>query len=251
MMKDGVFREHRPDAIFAQHVSPELPAGRVGIRRGVMTGTSDRFKVVIEGEGGHASKPHQTTDAIVVANQVINALQTVVSREVDPLDAAVLTVGKIWGGRRYNAIADRVTLEGTVRTFKPETKETVKERFHSIVGGVARSMGAAARINYRDGYPAVVNSPEWADLVRATARELLGPDAAPEIEPSLGGEDFGRFLQEYPGAYFRLGTGSPEGEKRRLHDPRFDIDEGALTIGTELMAQIAVDSLYQLADGQR
>jgi len=249
MMKEGVFRQHQPNAIFAQHVWPSLPVGTVGVRRGAMTGASDRFKVVIEGEGGHASRPHETTDAIVAANQVLNALQTVVSREVDPLDAAVLTIGKIRGGHRYNAIADRVTLEGTVRTFQPETKETIKERFHSIVSGVAASLGAVARISYWDGYPAAINSPEWAERVRTTARQLLGLDATPEIEPSLGGEDFGRFLQKYPGAYFRLGTADRNAkEKKQLHHPRFDIDEAALTIGTELMAQIAIDTLYELID---
>ncbi len=251
MMDDGVFREHRPDVIFAQHVWPELPVGQVGVRRGAMTGASDRFRLVIEGRGGHASKPHRTTDAIVVANQVINALQTVVSREVDPLDSAVLTIGNIRGGTRYNSIADKVTMEGTVRTFRPETRETVKDRFHSLVGGVASSMGAAARIEYRDGYPAAVNAPEWAELARETARELLGPDATPETEPSLGGEDFGRFLREYPGAYCRLGTAGPdEAGKKRLHDPRFDIDEAALPIGAELMAQLAVDALYRLEEGR-
>ena len=249
MMKDGVFGEHRPEAAFAQHVSPELPVGQVGIRQGPITGASDRFKVTIEGEGGHASKPHQTIDAIVVANQVINSLQTVVSRDVDPLKSAVLTVGKIRAGTRYNAIAQRAILEGTIRTFSPDTKDTVKERFHTIVRGVAGSMEASARIKYMDGYPATVNTPEWADRVRKTAQDLLGEDATPEIEPSLGGEDFGRFLLEYPGAYFRLGTAFPDApEKRRLHDSRFDIDEAALAPGTELLAQLAADALYQLED---
>ncbi len=247
MMKEKVFGEHPPDVIFAQHAWPDLPVGKIGVRGGAITGASDRFKVVIEGRGGHASKPHQTTDAIVVANQVINALQTVVSREVNPLDSAVLTIGKIRGGSRYNAIAERVTLEGTVRTFRPETKETVKSRFRSIVTGVTESMEATAHITYRDGYPAAINTPEWAERVGETARELFGAHATPEIEPSLGGEDFARFLLKYPGAYFRLGTGNPDGgEKRRLHDSRFDIDEAALRIGTELMAQLAADTLYQL-----
>ena len=247
MMKEGVFREHRPDVIFAQHVAPDLPVEQVGVRRGAITGASDRFKVTIEGEGGHASKPHQTIDAIVVANQVINSLQTVVSRDVDPLRSAVLTIGKIRGGTRYNAIAKRATLEGTVRTFSPDTKQTVKERFHAIVDGVAHAMEASAKIKYFDGYPATVNTPEWADRVRKTAQELLGDDATPEIEPSLGGEDFGRFLMEYPGAYFRLGTASPNApEKRRLHDSRFDLDEAALGPGTELLAQVAVDALHML-----
>jgi amidohydrolase len=250
MMREGVFGEHRPDVIFAQHVSPELPVGRVGVRGGAITGASDRFKVTIEGEGGHASKPHQTIDAIVVANQVINSLQTVVSRDVDPLRSAVLTVGKIRGGTRYNAIAQRATLEGTIRTFSPETKERVKERFHTIVRGVAGSMEASVRIRYLDGYPATMNAPEWAERVRKTAQELLGDGATPEIEPSLGGEDFGRFLLEYPGAYFRLGTASPRiGDRRRLHDSRFDIDEAALGPGTELLAQLVADTLYELDGG--
>ena len=249
MMQEGVFREHRPHAIFAQHVWPELPIGQVGVRWGPMTGASDRFKVTIEGEGGHASKPHQTIDAIVVANQIINSLQTVVSRDVDPLRSAVLTIGKIRAGTRYNAIAQKATLEGTIRTFGAHTKETVRGRFYSIVGGVAESMEASANIRYWDGYPATVNTPEWAERVRKTAEELLGPDATPEIEPSLGGEDFGRFLLDYPGAYFRLGTAFPnDSEKRRLHDSRFDIDEAALQPGTELLAQLAVDTLYQLED---
>src|SRR5215213_9682410 len=249
MMKEGVFREHSPDVIFAQHVSPDLLVGQVGVRRGAITGASDRFKVTIEGEGGHASKPHQTIDAIVVANQVINSLQTVVSRDVDPLRSAVLTIGKIRAGTRYNAIAQKATLEGTIRTFGAHTKETVRGRFYSIVGGVAESMEASANIRYWDGYPATVNTPEWAERVRKTAEELLGPDATPEVEPSLGGEDFGRFLLDYPGAYFRLGTAfSNAPEKKRLHDSRFDIDEAALQPGTELLAQLAVDTLYQLED---
>jgi amidohydrolase len=250
MMKEGVFREQRPDVIFAQHVWPELPVGRVGVRSGAMTGASDRFKLTIEGEGGHASKPHQTTDAIVVANQIINSLQTVVSRDVDPLRSAVLTVGKIRGGTRYNAIAEKATLEGTIRTFGPQTKETVRQRFHSIVRGVAEAMEAEARIKYWDGYPATINTPQWAERVRKTAQDLLGADATPEVDPSLGGEDFGRFLLEYPGAYFRLGTAfTNSAEKKRLHDSRFDIDETALHIGTELMARLAVDALYQLKEG--
>ena len=205
MMKDGVFGEHRPHVIFAQHVWPELPAGRVGVRRGPMTGASDRFKVTIEGQGGHASKPHQTVDAIVVANQVINSLQTVVSRDVDPFRSAVLTIGKIQAGIRYNAIAQKATLEGTIRTYASHTKERMKERFHTIVDGVAKSMEASASIRYWDGYPSTVNTPSGGARPQdgagpAGRRGHTGNRALP------GGEDFGRFLLEYPGAYFRLGT---------------------------------------------
>lgn len=248
MMDDGVFGEHRPDVIFAQHVRPNLPVGRVAVRDGHVTGNSDRFEVVIEGTGGHASSPHQTTDAIVVTNQVINGLQSIISRNVNPLRSAVLTIGKIEGGDRYNAIAKKVTFEGTIRTFQAETKAVVKSRFHEIVEGVAASLGAAARIRYWDGYPAVINTPEWAGRVRETARALLGDHATPEVAPTLGGEDFARFLLKYPGAYYRIGTATPAEEHRRLHDSRFDLDETALKIGVELMAQIAIDALYQLGE---
>jgi amidohydrolase len=249
MMEEGVFREHQPEAIFAQHVWPDLPVGQIGVRQGEMTGISDRFEVVIEGTSGHASQPHRTTDAIVVANQVINALQSIISRDINPNSASVLTIGKIEGGTRYNAVAGEVTMEGTIRTLRSEVKERVKNRFYSIVEGVAASMEATAHIQYWDGYPATVNTPEWAEQVRATSQELLGDDATPEIEASLGGEDFSNFLLEYPGAYFHLGVASPDDEeKRQLHDPRFELDEAVLPIGTELMAQLAVDTLYQLAD---
>ena len=249
MMEEGVFREHQPEAIFAQHVWPDLPVGQIGVRQGEMTGMSDKFEVVIEGTSGHASQPHKTTDAIVVANQVMNALQSIISRDINPNNASVLTIGKIEGGTRYNAVAGEVTMEGTIRTLRSEVKERVKNRFYSIVEGVAASMEATAHIQYWDGYPATVNTPEWAEQVRATSQELLGDDATPEIEASLGGEDFSNFLLEYPGAYFHLGVASPDTEeKRQLHDPHFEIDEAALPIGTELMAQLAVDALYQLAD---
>jgi amidohydrolase len=249
MIDDGVFRKREPDAVFAQHVRPSLPVGQIGVRQKEMTGNSDRFEVVVEGTGGHASSPHQATDAIVAANQVINGLQSIVSRNVSPLRSAVLTIGRIEGGHRYNAIAKEVRLEGTIRTFRPETKEEIKGRFYSVVEGIAASVGATARIRYWDGYPATINTPEWAEHVRQTAQELLGTEATPEVAPSLGGEDFSRFVLEYPGAYYWLGTANPYAEERkRLHDSRFDLDEAALPIGTELMAQIAVDALYQLAD---
>ncbi|MDQ0253118.1 amidohydrolase [Evansella vedderi] len=249
MMEDGVFREHEPDAIFAQHVWPDLPVGQIGTMGGSMMGASDRFKVIIEGAGGHASMPHQTVDAIIVANSVISSLQTIVSRNVNPIHSAVLTIGKIEGGSRYNVIADKVVLEGTIRTYTQETKNVVKERFHDIVYGVSKTMGAHATIQYFDGYPATVNTPHWAEHVKKTARQLYGDKAAPDVEPCLGGEDFSRFLLKYPGAYFWLGTAVPGVEKQNpLHDPKFKMDPKALSYGTELMAQVAIDALFELKD---
>lgn len=245
MMEDGVFDTYEPDVIIGQHVWPDLPVGTFGVRPGPMMGNSDRFKIVVKGSGGHAALPHQTIDAIVVANQMITALQTIVSRNVDPVDAAVVTIGKIEGGYRYNVVADQVTLEGTVRTFTNETKAIVKNRFHSIVKGVAQSMGAEAEIDYLDGYPATVNTPEWAERVKNTAIKLFGNESVPEVTPCMGGEDFGCFLQKYPGVYYWLGTSIGEGQKP-LHDPNFIFNEDALPYGIELMTQVAIDTLNQL-----
>ncbi|MGM0854990.1 MAG: M20 metallopeptidase family protein [Bacillota bacterium] len=247
MMDDGVFDEYTPDVIYGQHVWPDLPVGEVGIVDHEIMGASDRFKITVKGSGGHASMPHQSNDAIIIANNLITQLQTIVSRNTDPNDSAVLTIGKIEGGYRYNVIADKVTLEGTIRTFKPEVKDMVKDRFHSIIEGVGKSFGAHMIIDYFDGYPATVNTPQWADEVRNAAQKVLGEDAAPVVSPSLGGEDFSRFLKKYPGAFYWLGTSVKNSEPQYpLHDPRFKLNESALGKGVEVMTQLALDTLKNL-----
>jgi amidohydrolase len=210
-----------------------------------MMGNSDRFKITVRGLGGHASMPHQTIDAIVVANQIISALQTIVSRNVDPLASAVITIGKMEGGYRYNVVADQVTLEGTVRTFLDETKKQIKDRFHTVVTGVAQSMGAEVDIEYWDGYPATVNTPKWTKLVKQTAMDLFGSESVPTVNPCLGGEDFGRFLKQYEGVYYWLGSSIGKGQKP-LHDPHFEINEEALSYGMKLMSQAAINTLTEL-----
>lgn len=247
MMDDGIFDEYTPDVIFGQHVWPDLPVGEIGVLHHEIMGASDRFKITVKGSGGHASMPHQSNDAIIIANNLITQLQTIVSRNTDPIDSAVLTIGKIEGGYRYNVIADEVTLEGTIRTFKPEVKEMVKDRFHSIIEGVGKSFGASMTIDYLDGYPATVNTPQWADEVRNAAQKVLGEEAAPMVSPSLGGEDFSRFLKKYPGAFYWLGTSVKDTEPQYpLHDPRFKLNERALPKGVEVMAQLALDTLKKL-----
>jgi amidohydrolase len=247
MMDDGVFDEYTPDVIFGQHVWPDLPVGEVGVVHNEIMGASDRFKITVKGSGGHASMPHQSNDAIIIANNLITQLQTIVSRNTDPIDSAVLTIGKIEGGYRYNVIADEVTMEGTIRTFKPEVKEMVKGRFYSIVEGVGKSFNASMGIDYFDGYPATVNSPEWADEVRNAAQKVLGEGATPVVSPSLGGEDFSRFLHKYPGAFYWLGTSVKDTEPQYpLHDPRFKLNELALGKGVEVMVQLALNALGKL-----
>ncbi|NMH73206.1 amidohydrolase [Bacillus sp. RO2] len=248
MMDDGVFDEYVPDVIFGQHVWPDLPVGQIGIRSKEMMGATDRFKVVINGSGGHASMPHQTNDAIIAANHVVTMLQTIVSRNVNPIDAAVVTVGRIEGGYRYNVIADTVTLEGSIRTYKEETKARVKQRFHEVVDHAAKAMGTTAEIEYMDGYEATINTPEWAEVVKETAMDVLdSEEATPTVDPSLGGEDFSRFLKQYPGAFFWLGSAIEGREVQKpLHDPKFEFNEKALPIGVNMLVRVTMNALEKL-----
>lgn len=252
MMEDQTFLKWKPDVIFGQHVWPDLPVGQIGVRPGAMMGNSDRITITVKGSGGHASMPHQTVDAVVVANQIISGLQTIVSRNIDPLKSAVITIGKITGGDRYNIVASEVTLEGTVRTLSPEVRSQVETNIKRLVVQVADGMGASADINYQRGYAATINTPSWANVVKEQAEVLFGPNATPSVSPSLAGEDFGRFLLHYPGAYFWLGTAIAERDVQRpLHDPAFDIDEKAMEYGMNLMATIAVESLQKLNEGAK
>lgn len=245
MMADGIFDQYKPDVLMAQHVWPGLPAGQVGVIDGAIMGNSDRFHVTIHGAGGHASMPHQTVDAIIIATQVMSAVQTIVSRNANPMDSGVITFGKITGGYRYNVVADTVVLEGTIRSLSDDTKKLLKKRFHEVVQGTAQMMGGSCDIDYSDGYPATINTKRWAEVVRKSAKRQLGDKGTPEVIGSMAGEDFGRFLKKYEGVYYWLGTSVGENQKP-LHDPGFMIDEQALLVGTELMAKAALDVLAEL-----
>ncbi|PKR77868.1 amidohydrolase [Halalkalibacillus sediminis] len=245
MIDDGVFDEVEPDVMVAQHVWPDLPVGKFGVVPGAIMGNSDRFTIKVKGSGGHASMPHQTVDAIIVATHIIQALQTIISRNVDPASPSVITVGKMESGYRYNVIADEATLEGTVRSSSDETKQLLKRKFFETVEGVAKTMGATVEIDYMDGYPATINTPEWAEQVKVSARNKYGEGSVPNVNPSLGGEDFGRFLQKYPGVYYWLGVRVGKNQKP-LHDPGFKMDEDAMEYGVNFMVQATVDILEQI-----
>jgi amidohydrolase len=249
MMDDGVFDTYKPDVIYGQHVWPTLPAGEVGVTDREMMGASDRFKIVLNGTGGHASMPHQTNDVVVAAGHLITSLQTIVSRSLDPLEASVVTVSVVRAGSVPNIIPNEIVLEGSIRTYSEEIREKLKERFFTLVNQVAKAFDAEAAIEYKDGYPATVNTPKWAEQARQSARAILGEEATPTVQPSMAGEDFGRFLQNYPGSFIWLGTQvENEEEQAPLHDPHFKINEDALAKGTALLSQVAVDTLNQLVE---
>ncbi|MGO1060769.1 M20 metallopeptidase family protein [Planococcus sp. FY231025] len=249
MMDDGVFEEFKPDVIFGQHVWPDLPVGQIGVRDREMMGASDTISFNIKGAGGHASMPHQGKDAIVITAEFISSLQSVVSRNINPLDSAVVTIGTINGGYRYNVIADNVELKGTVRTYSKKAKSTVKRRMENLVRGFETAYEVEIDFKYVDGYDATINTPQWAGLVRESAVHGLGPDAVPEVEPSMAGEDFSRFLAEIPGAFYWLGCAKEGAESSKpLHDPEFFFNEDALEVGINTMVDVTVNALEILGN---
>lgn len=233
MIAAGVVQD--VDAMLGLHLWNNLPVGSVGVKSGPAMANTDRFYLQILGKGGHGAMPHQTVDALVVGCQVVSALQTIVARSVDPLQPAVVTVGKFQAGDTFNVIAAKAELWGTVRTFDPDTAELIPKRLEEIVAGICQAYGALYHLDYERTYPAVSNHPQLAALVEQAARDTLGEQARIHPEMTMGGEDMAFFLEKVPGCYFFLGSANPElGLTFPHHHPRFDFDETALPLGVEL-----------------
>ncbi|WP_287130082.1 M20 family metallopeptidase [Candidatus Cyanaurora vandensis] len=239
MIEAGVLENPSPQAIVGLHLWNNLPLGTVGVKSGPMMATSDHFKVTITGRGGHGAMPHQTVDAVVVAAQVVVALQTIVSRNVNPLESAVVTVGQIHAGSAFNVIAPSAVLEGTVRCFTPELATQLPQRLEQVIAGVCQALGASYDLVYSRHYPTVLNHKLVTALVERCATEAQLQVVS---EQTMGGEDMAFFLERVPGCYFFLGSAnSAEGLDKPHHHPCFDFDEQALTLGVELFARCAED----------
>ncbi|MEH7344190.1 M20 family metallopeptidase [Bacillus sp. JJ1532] len=241
MIEDGVLSSPAVDRIAGLHIDPMLPSGTLAVVRNQAMAAADTFEVKVIGVGGHAARPHQTVDSITVASEVISALQHVVSRQIDPLDPAVLTIGKIEGGSAYNIIAPEVTFIGTVRTLNPEVREAMPNKMESIIKGVTEAFGANYEFNYDMGYPSVINDDQMVDLLDQTAKELVGDSNFNYIKPSMGGEDFSYYTKHIPGVFFRLGA-SKDGSYP-LHHPLFDINDEILPLGSAALVQLALNFL--------
>jgi amidohydrolase len=227
--------------IFALHLWPGLPFGTVATKVGPIMAAADGFEMELRGSGGHGAMPHLTADAIVIAAHVVTALQTVVSREVDPVEPVVLTVGEIGAGTAFNIIPDKAKIGGTVRTLDADLRQRMPERIEEVARGVARGMRGDAKLNYRFSYPVTVNDAVATERALGVARELFGEDSVLELpNPSMGAEDFAFFLRKVPGAFVWLGVGE---EVSGLHTPRFAFDEEILPRGSALLAALALESL--------
>ncbi len=241
MIEEGLLERFRPSEAYALHLWSLLPVGTLHVRPGPMMAAQDEFTARIVGRGGHGAAPHETRDPIVAAAQAVGMLQSVVARNVDPLEPAVVTVGRFEAGRAPNVIPEVALLEGTLRSFSWEVRELVRRRVREVLEHAARAAGCRLEFELREGYPVVVNDPAAAAKLRQAASDVVGETAVFEARPLAAAEDFAYFLERLPGAFALLGAGNEgRGIQAPHHSPEFDIDEAALPLGAELLARLAL-----------
>jgi amidohydrolase len=245
MIKEGILENPSVDCVIGLHVDENTQVGKVGIKRGVVNAASNPFTIKIKGKGGHGAHPEDTVDPIVIASNVIIALQTIVSREIPPQDPAVVTIGSIHGGTAQNIIPEEVTLSGILRTMRSEHREYVKKRLQEIVQGIVTAMRGTCEINIEESYPCLYNNDEILDLVESSARSLIGEENIRKLDsPSMGVESFAYFSMERPSAFYFLGVRNEEkGIIHPAHGSLFDVDEDALHIGVAIQCKAAFEYL--------
>lgn len=243
--ESGILKKLGVQAIYGLHTFPYMKPGKIGVIKGRMMARPDEFELTIRGKGGHAAAPHLAVDPIVLSAQVVNSIQTISSRSINPLEPVVVTVGKIEGGSAHNVIPQQVNMIGTIRSFSEDTSHFIAERIEAIADGVTKAAGGSYEFAYNEGYPAVINT-DWAvDIVVDAAGNVIGTENIEWLlEPVMGGEDFAFYLEHVPGAFFLLGSGSDDADsKYSWHHPRYNVDEKALKTGACVMAGIAMHSL--------
>jgi amidohydrolase len=241
MIGECVLENPNVDAVFGIHVAQEEPIGTVSVRPGPMMAAADRFTVVVKGKGGHGAQPHLCIDPIAVGAQIVTALQTIVSREVDPTEPAVVTVGAFRAGEAANVIPDTAELRGTVRSFNPAVRAQLATRIPELVRGIAAAMRAEVEIKYTYGYPPTVNNPEMTEFTQGVLAEVLGADNVLPAPLHMGAEDFSYFLEARPGCFWFVGSRNPaKGFVWGHHHPKFDIDEDAMAVGMETVTNVVL-----------
>jgi amidohydrolase len=244
MIREGAMDDPQVDACFGLHTETEMETGTVGVTFGPANAAVDTLEINVRGEGGHGAEPQRAVDAIVTSAHLVTALQSVVSREIGPLDSAVVTIGTINGGYRHNIIADEVRMTGTLRSLKPESREYLRNSVLRIAGNTAQAFRARCEVKLSPGYPSLVNDDAMTALVQAAASSLLGEDRVLVFnEPSMGAEDFSYYLEKAPGSFFKLGAGSSPASRYPAHHPLFDLDEACLPVGAAVLAKVALECL--------
>lgn len=245
MVQEGVLKNPKVSGIFGLHCDSAIPLGRIGIKEGPFMAQADSFDITITGVGGHGARPHDGIDAVVVAAQVIQALQTIVSRKIDPVQPVVVSVGKITGGTKRNIICDKVILEGTIRSLSREVAKRIPRLLKDMVSGITKGADASFELIYSPGYPVLINDPQATNFARSTITKMFGRQAIFEIKkPLMGAEDFAYYLEKVPGSFLRLGIRNPKkGAIYPWHHSKFTVDEDAIKIGSSVLAGVAFDFL--------
>ncbi|GLH78898.1 amidohydrolase [Bradyrhizobium sp. SSBR45G] len=239
MIKDGLIDRFKIDQVYGMHNGPGLPVGAFAIRQGPLMASTDSVDITIEGHGGHAAKPHNCIDSLMVGAQLVTALQQIVARNVDPLEAAVLSICEFHAGNARNVIPQSAVLRGTVRTLTPKVRELMEKRVREVVTGVAQMTGAKIDLSYTRGYPVVVNHAEQTEIAIRAAKEVAGDANVHEMPPMMGGEDFAYMLEARPGAFIFVGNGDSAG----LHHPAYNFNDEAIVYGTSFFIKVVENTL--------
>lgn len=244
MIDDGLFDRYPVDAVYAMHNWPSLPPGVIGLNSGAMMAAADRFEITIQGRGGHGAHPYMAIDPVLVAGHIITAAQSLVARNINPLDSAVVSLCAMQAGDlgAFSVIPRQAQLIGTARSFKREVQDMIEERLGRLAESIALGFGATARLDYHRMYPATINTPAEARFAGDVAASLVGEDKVMrDLQPSMGAEDFSFMLQSKPGAYLRIGQGGEGG--CFLHSPRYDFNDDILPLGAALMSCLAEQAM--------
>ncbi len=239
MIKDGLMERFAIDQVYGMHNGPGIPIGSFAIRSGPIMAATDAIDIKIEGLGGHAARPHKCIDSVLVGAQLITALQSIVSRTVDPLDSAVISMCEFHAGNARNVIPQTAELKGTVRTLTPEVRELVERRVQEVVAGVAQITGARIDLVYERGYPVTVNHASQTDIATEVAKQVAGDANVLEMPPLMGAEDFSYMLESRPGAFIFCGNGDSAG----LHHPAYNFNDEAIVYGTSYWIKLVENTL--------
>ena len=238
MINEGLLNDFNIDEVYALHNWPELPLGHFGVSTGPMMAAVDEFDIIVKGKGGHAAIPDLGVDPVIIAAQIINAVQTIISRVTSPIDKALISITKVHAGSAYNVIDDEVFLGGTVRTFKEKTRILIQNKLQDTAKGIAQANGGDIEFIYKPGYPPTVNTKDESIFASEVAKNLVGDkNVITDVEPSMGGEDFSYFLNKKPGSYLYIGQ-KDENHKAHLHTTKYDFNDNLLPIGVNFWVDL-------------
>lgn len=240
MVEDGMMETYGISQVYGMHNHPGIPVGHFATRKGSVMAAADEFEILVHGRGGHAAQPHKTIDPVLVSSHIVIALQTVASREVDPLESVVVTVATVHGGEASNVIPNTVKLTGTVRTLVPETRDYAERRLSEVASGIAASFGASVDVHYRRGYPVTFNHPDETDFALGVMRRISGErNVEGELPPMMGAEDFSYMLEVRPGSFVFIGNG----DSANLHHSAYDFNDEAIPYGISYWVTLAETAL--------